>query len=233
MSPSHRRAASPAQDALLSAAEARDAAAAARDARAHRRDQVVGDSPARARRDRAASAEDRGAAAVDRQMSAADRAELAHDLATAHRDELTGLPLRDSGRELLEQVLARAARERTSVVLAFVDVDGLKTVNDSHGHAAGDAVLQAVGGSLRGQLRSYDTVIRWGGDEFVCALTRCGTEEAGRRFGRVARHLSGRGSISVGLVAVAPEEDLEHALGRADVAMYATRSSEPRGREAG
>jgi diguanylate cyclase (GGDEF)-like protein len=70
----------------------------------------------------------------------------------------------------LEREIARATRTRQPLVLAFVDVDHLKEINDVHGHAAGDQVLQAVAETLRTTLRGYDLIFRYGGDEFVCAL---------------------------------------------------------------
>jgi diguanylate cyclase (GGDEF)-like protein len=63
--------------------------------------------------------------------------------------------------------LERARRAEEGLVVAFVDVDGLKQVNDTEGHFAGDALLIPVANSLRAYLRSYDLVMRFGGDEFV------------------------------------------------------------------
>jgi predicted signal transduction protein with EAL and GGDEF domain len=71
------------------------------------------------------------------------------------------------------------------LVVAFVDVDGLKRVNDTEGHLAGDALLIAVADSLRACLRSYDLVMRFGGDEFVCALP------SGQRLGTLDQRPDG------------------------------------------
>ena len=84
--------------------------------------------------------------------------------------------------------MRRARREGTSLVVAFVDVDGLKAVNDTHGHAAGDDVLRAVAERLRARMRSYDLLVRMGGDEFLCALPNITVAEARERF----RDLTGR-----------------------------------------
>ena len=65
--------------------------------------------------------------------------------------------------------MARAKRTQRSFVLAFIDVDGLKTTNDSLGHAAGDELLRRVVDTVRDHLRSYDLIVRFGGDEFLCA----------------------------------------------------------------
>ena len=67
-------------------------------------------------------------------------------------------------------------------MLAFVDVDGLKAVNDRDGHAAGDRVLESVVRAIRTRLRSFDPVIRYGGDEFVCGLSGTDLAQAERRF---------------------------------------------------
>jgi len=172
---------------------------------------------ARATADRASAAEDRRLAALDRQVSAIE-------LRSAYRDDLTGALLRDAGRDQLLLAFDRAQRAPSPLVLAFLDVDNLKSVNDSQGHAAGDAVLVAVGGALRAQLRSYDIVVRWGGDEFVCALSECPEAEARLRFSQVAEHVAGLTSVSVGIVVVDAGEALDHAVSRADSAMYETRT---------
>lgn len=202
----------------------RDVAAASRDAAADRRDLTSDDTPGRAAGDRACATADRAAAAEDRRLSAVDRDVSAVELRTAYRDDLTGALLRDAGREQLLQALDRAQRCTSPLALAFLDVDALKNVNDTRGHAAGDAVLSAVGAALEAGLRSYDVVVRWGGDEFVCALPDCGEAEARQRFASVAASLTGLTGVSVGIVVPTPDEDLDLSLGRADAAMYATRT---------
>ena len=93
----------------------------------------------------------------------------AHGLEThrALHDYLTGLPNRQLLTDRLEQALIRSARERTSVGVFFIDLDGFKTVNDIHGHGAGDQLLVSVARELTDLLRANDTVARLGGDEFV------------------------------------------------------------------
>ena len=88
----------------------------------------------------------------------------------AHHDALTGLPNRLHFMAALEQALAHADRERSSVALLFVDLYHFKAVNDSHGHAVGDEMLVAVAQRLRRAVRSEDLVARLGGDEFVVML---------------------------------------------------------------
>ncbi|MDP2144596.1 MAG: diguanylate cyclase [Gallionella sp.] len=88
----------------------------------------------------------------------------------ASHDSLTGLPNRRLFLERLDQALARAKRHEKQLALLFIDLDGFKVINDTHGHNAGDIVLQAVAQRLRGLLRETDTAARIGGDEFVVLI---------------------------------------------------------------
>ncbi len=86
-----------------------------------------------------------------------------------------------AGHETLRNEVARAQRVGHPFTLAFLDVDGLKALNDSHGHAAGDEFLRAVADAIRQKLRSYDPVVRVGGDEFVCGFVDTAIDAARRR----------------------------------------------------
>lgn len=88
----------------------------------------------------------------------------------ASYDSLTGLPNRRMFLDRLEHALTRAKRQEEQLLLLFIDLDNFKTINDTHGHAAGDAVLQAVAQRLRELLRESDTAARLGGDEFIILL---------------------------------------------------------------
>ena len=95
----------------------------------------------------------------------------------AFHDALTGLPNRALLQDRLSQAVATAERQGQAVAVAYMDLDGFKAVNDTHGHDAGDMVLRAVGQRLHATLRDCDTVARLGGDEFVFVLSPAGTAE--------------------------------------------------------
>ena len=226
-------------------AKRRDQIAAARDEAGRARDARVGslanvmDQPAtavakqlfrlglQAASDRARAAEDRQRAAADRADAARDKAALEAALRSAHLDELTGAYRREMGRLALTQEIERARRADGRLVVAFVDVDGLKDLNDRDGHAAGDRVLQAVVGAIRAKLRSFDPITRYGGDEFVCGLGGTDIEEAERRFESIAtaiEALAGVG-VSVGLVALADGDTADELTHRADAAMLRVKAT--------
>ncbi len=126
----------------------------------------------------------------------------------------------------MKREMARAKRTKLPFVVAFVDVDGLKETNDSLGHAAGDQRLRETADSIRSRLRSYDLIIRFGGDEFLCALVGVTMAEATKRFSRVSADLAGthqQGSVTVGLSELEEDDALEALIARADEAMYRKR----------
>jgi diguanylate cyclase (GGDEF)-like protein len=171
---------------------------------------------------------DRAAAALDRQEAALDRNRAAAYLRRTYRDELTGALRREAGRDHLAKELARAQRSGDGLVIAFLDVVGLKRVNDERGHGAGDAFLREVGAALRGGLRSYDTVVRYGGDEFVCALPKASVAAAVSRFEEVSALLATAmpgAMVSVGLTGVEAGDSLDDAIARADRELYAARKA--------
>lgn len=95
--------------------------------------------------------------------------------ALAHSDHLTGLPNRRSYEERFAQAIARARRGATPLALAYLDVDHFKQINDTLGHAVGDAVLREFARRLASTVRSTDTVARLAGDEFVVVLEQVGS----------------------------------------------------------
>jgi len=186
---------------------------------------LVKELRARDRASRIRATSDRAQAAHDRQQSALDRELAARDREHAGTDELTGARRRGIGLEELGNEMERARRESDgSLVAAFVDVDGLKSVNDMEGHAAGDALLRAVADGLRRHTRSYDLVVRLGGDEFLCALPNVTLVEARARFDRLRTDLAGSGSsVGIGCAELRDGDSADDLVGRADSALRASR----------
>ncbi|HUQ44777.1 MAG TPA: diguanylate cyclase [Candidatus Limnocylindria bacterium] len=182
---------------------------------------------AQASADRERAAKDRARAAADRELAARERARLEAALEIAHLDELTGAYRRDVGRLTLSHEIDRARRGDGRFVVAFADVDDLKTVNDREGHAAGDLVLQGVVAAMRARLRSFDPIIRYGGDEFVCGLGGTDLAEATRRFDAISLAVNddvGVG-LSVGLAELAEGDSIDALTQRADAAMFEVKAS--------
>jgi diguanylate cyclase (GGDEF)-like protein len=207
------------------AASVRDADAARRDQRATTRDSTAApaDSRDRAVIDRMLAARDRAAAALDRREAALDRQRAAEYLRCAYRDPLTGVLQREAGRDQLSQRIGQARRTEARLLVAFLDVDQLKELNDEHGHAAGDRLLHELGAALRSGLRSYDLAMRYGGDEFVCALPDSVREDARRRFEQISHLLAAAvpgAAFSVGLVELQAGEQVDDVIARADSEMY-------------
>ncbi len=220
-------------------ADERDATAVARDETARRRDLraqevdrsiAASDAPlaekyeqfrARAVAARARAAGDRERAARDRADAARERARLEAELLGAHLDDLTGVWRREMGWLTLTLEIDRARRGDGRFVVAFVDVDQLKHVNDRDGHAAGDHVLRTLVSRIRANLRPFDPIVRYGGDEFVCGLGGVDPAEVERRFAQIDRLVRddvGVG-ISVGLAALEPGETLDDLVARADAGL--------------
>jgi diguanylate cyclase (GGDEF)-like protein len=181
---------------------------------------------ARAAADRAKAAEERAHCAHDRSLAARDRAEAARDREASEIDELTKVRRRGAGMEQLQREIDRARRGPEELVVAFVDVDGLKRVNDTDGHLAGDALLVAVADSMRACLRSYDLIMRFGGDEFVCVLPHASVETVRERFIEVSNALAAGvtgGSITVGFAELGNGDSPEDLIRRADHDLLAHR----------
>jgi diguanylate cyclase (GGDEF)-like protein/PAS domain S-box-containing protein len=103
-------------------------------------------------------------------------------LRLAHQDALTGLANRRYFNEQASPVLRQAEQRKSAVLLILLDVDNFKSINDSHGHAAGDAVLAEVGRCMQGLVRDGALAARIGGDEFVVLCDRIGSELEARAF---------------------------------------------------
>ncbi|MEO5862803.1 MAG: EAL domain-containing protein [Burkholderiales bacterium] len=154
----------------------------------------------------------------------------------AHHDPLTGLPNRVLLQDQGARALARARRNKNYVGILFIDLDRFKTINDSLGHSAGDALLREVADRIRRTVRNFDTVARMGGDEFVVLLSDLVNPAAA---GSVAQHLLeslAKVTIidghhlhvtpSIG-VSVFPSDatDFDELLKHADAAMYLAKDN--------
>jgi diguanylate cyclase (GGDEF)-like protein len=147
--------------------------------------------------------------------------------AKAATDDLTGAMRRDAGIAVIQMEMQRAEREDTGLVVAVIDIDGLKKINDGQGHLAGDAVLRATAAAMRNNFRRYDVLVRWGGDEFVCSLPGADITSAAWRFadiqGSLAEATQGRARFSVGVAELRPGDTLEGLIARADADLYVSR----------
>jgi diguanylate cyclase (GGDEF)-like protein len=149
----------------------------------------------------------------------------------ARIDALTGLANRRAVEEILAAEISRAQRFAHALAVVLLDLDRFKEINDSFGHAAGDAMLREVSRLLISLARQGDTVGRWGGEEFVVVLPE--TDLAGaRRFAERLRrtieaHAVGemKTSASCGVATKLPEDSVEELVGAADKALYQAKSN--------
>jgi diguanylate cyclase (GGDEF)-like protein len=146
---------------------------------------------------------------------------------SAH-DPLTNAYNRMTGEEFMEKYFSLARRNKTPFSLVFVDVDHFKSINDSYGHETGDVMLEQVSAALASQLRKEDSLIRWGGEEFILALPMSGREETAEMIARLGGHglgLRPDGSALTASVGAACNIDdnineLSVLIQRADERMY-------------
>jgi len=140
----------------------------------------------------------------------------------AHRDGLTGL----LNRRALEETLVRLRRSEGRVGVVLLDVNRMKEINDTYGHAAGDQALRIAGAAVRSAVRPEELAFRYGGDEFVVIFEGIGDEQLGRIAERVAVAIesdpgAGMGALSVSIGHVTgPARDVDELLAVADRRMY-------------
>lgn len=159
---------------------------------------------------------------------------LAVNRELATRDDLTGLPNRRAMQDLMELERRRSLRSGRPLLVAELDIDHFKRINDTHGHATGDRALQAFAGVVRNCVRDTDVLARWGGEEFVLLLSDTQMDDARELLERVRGavaameipHTSGMLSLTVsaGLAQHLPQDTLEATLERADQALYTAKS---------
>ncbi|WP_187775874.1 GGDEF domain-containing protein [Salinicola corii] len=150
----------------------------------------------------------------------------------ATRDDLTGLHNRRMGRELLERALERGKRLGDKVAVAMLDLDHFKAINDRYGHAVGDTVLKEFSHFVVGALRSSDTLIRWGGEEFLMILPGIDRLSAQTTVNRVLAQLRHRALSSLELrlsfsagVGEHRHQTSKGLLEEVDLALYQAKSA--------
>jgi diguanylate cyclase (GGDEF)-like protein/PAS domain S-box-containing protein len=143
----------------------------------------------------------------------------------ARRDSLTGLPNRRALEEQLPQAMARARRSGEPLSVAILDIDHFKSYNDSHGHLAGDEVLRACAKAWDSALRGEDTIVRFGGEEFLVLLPDTAPEQAAEIVERLRRTTPMGQTCSAGLALWDCEESIDDLLRRADEALYLAKAS--------
>jgi diguanylate cyclase (GGDEF)-like protein/PAS domain S-box-containing protein len=162
-----------------------------------------------------------------------ERIKLEEELRSAATvDPLTGLYTRRHGENLMQEAIAKSVRSKSSLSVILCDIDHFKAVNDNFGHATGDRVLAQISRVIRQSSRSSDSVIRWGGEEFLVLLPDCSEAVAmdiGERIRQTVENLTmpevGRITVSMGLATLKNNEEAEALLLRADKALYAAKNS--------
>ncbi|MGB7405381.1 MAG: GGDEF domain-containing protein [Pacificimonas sp.] len=165
-------------------------------------------------------------------MSAA-RARIEELERQAETDDLVPVANRRGFDRDIGRALAEVRRHNLSAAVMFIDVNQMKSINDTYGHEAGDAALVHVGERLRASLRTTDSVARIGGDEFAVLLTHVVAPEARAKARQLARavveapvytgdHMFSM-SVSVGVQMLDDEHDVAQLLSAADREMYAKK----------
>jgi diguanylate cyclase (GGDEF)-like protein len=153
----------------------------------------------------------------------------------AHRDSLVALPNRRGFMRRLEGVVERVKRYNDGAAMLFIDLDGLKLINDSFGHKAGDEALIHVAELLTGGVRHGDCVARIGGDEFAVLLERADERSAYETANRLDNVIAGcefahdgEGlplSVAIGVAMIGADDDAESVMKRADGEMYKRKAA--------
>lgn len=163
------------------------------------------------------------------------QAELEQTSELIRHDPLTGMLNRKGLDEALSREAAFAQRRGTPLCLGLLDVDNFKQINDTHGHQTGDEALQHLATVIRENVRPQDSVGRYGGEEFVVLLPDTALDSAAAALVRLQRALTKRFflarqqklliTFSAGVAELRPDEQPEHAVDRADKAMYIAKRS--------
>ena len=153
-------------------------------------------------------------------------------------DRLTGLTNRGHGEVRLQEEIDRCRRYGREMAVAMVDIDHFKKINDTLGHAAGYEVLRSVSARLRAVSRASDTIVRWGGEEFLFILPESAVEDAAPIIERFRAHLAGNPvhvkvsggldlpvTVSGGVAGLEADDTAESLVERADSALYRAKES--------
>ena len=153
----------------------------------------------------------------------------------AHQDALIDLPNRRGFVRQLDRLIDRVRRYGDQGAMLFVDIDGLKAINDTYGHLAGDEDLIQVSRELAAGVRKSDTVARLGGDEFGILLERADEETALETSERLAKRIAAcdfrfdgvklKLGVAVGVGLIGSDDSVESIMRRADKAMYRAKSA--------
>jgi len=155
-----------------------------------------------------------------------DEGDSGHEGDRLTRDELTGVLNRHAGFAALGRELDRARRAGDRFVLGYLDVDGLKAVNAAEGTRGGDELLRKVSAALRATLRSYDVIMRLGGDEFLFSLPGADLATAERRaheFGVILAEEAPGASASVGFSELRGNDTLDEIISRSEAELLQSR----------
>jgi diguanylate cyclase (GGDEF)-like protein len=154
----------------------------------------------------------------------------------ADTDTLTPLANRRAFLRAVDRAIRLADRHQTQTALAFLDVDGLKAINDAYGHITGDTVLLHISERLRSAFRVTDLAARVSGDEFAILLDHVSEDDAQQRIGALVNAVAndpvrvGHNDLSIrlswGLTMIRADDSVDVAMGRADAAMYRARSAQ-------
>ncbi len=168
----------------------------------------------------------RAADVTDIKRIEAEREELLDQVQDmARHDALTGLPNRRALEEQLPQEMVRARRSLSPLSVAILDIDHFKIYNDTHGHLAGDEVLRACAKAWDSVLRGGDTIVRFGGEEFLVLLPETDPEQATEIVERLRGTTPMGQACSAGLALWDGSESIDDLLRRADEALYLAKAS--------
>jgi diguanylate cyclase (GGDEF)-like protein len=147
-------------------------------------------------------------------------------------DRLTGLANRRGAEQVAKREIVRVRRFAAPLSFVMFDIDHFKSVNDTHGHGAGDQVLQKIARAIASQLRETDLAARWGGEEFMVVLpntsleaAHCCADRIRRAVGTLTMPVGGPVTLSGGVAQLLPAEALNEVIARADAQLYRAKAA--------